>query len=61
MDDYYCLYRKEKTVPWVNDKNDRVDKIHQKKYCQYCGRRLRVFENKKFCGNLNCINRYEDV
>lgn len=30
-------------------------------FCQYCGRRLRVIDSKKFCNNPNCINRYEDV
>ena len=40
---------------------DELRREKDVKFCQYCGRRLRAIDSKKFCNNPNCINRYEDV
>lgn len=31
------------------------------KFCQFCGKPLYVSGEKRFCRNVNCENRYEDV
>ena len=30
-------------------------------YCQHCGQRLREIGQKRFCNNVNCVNRYVNV
>lgn len=30
-------------------------------YCQYCGHEMRVIDNKRFCNNVRCLNRYVDI
>lgn len=30
-------------------------------YCQYCGAKLRVIGQERFCDNVNCRNRYVNV
>lgn len=30
-------------------------------FCQYCGKRLRVIGSERFCNNVNCRNRFENV
>lgn len=30
-------------------------------HCQYCGQLLKVIGNKRFCNNVSCFNRYQDV
>ena len=31
------------------------------RFCQYCGQPLREIGGKRFCNNVNCINRFVDV
>lgn len=30
-------------------------------YCQFCGRPLREIGRKRYCNNVNCVNRFVDV
>lgn len=30
-------------------------------FCQFCGKRLMEIGSVRFCNNVNCENRYEDV
>lgn len=30
-------------------------------FCQYCGQRLRVIGTERFCNNVRCPNRYQNV
>lgn len=40
---------------------DEAQKQQQGDYCQYCGQRLRVIGRERFCNNVNCRNRFENV
>lgn len=33
----------------------------QAAFCPYCGQRLRIIGNQRFCNNVQCGNRYESV
>ncbi len=43
-------------------KGDFVGASKEKpRYCAYCGQPLREIGNKRFCNNVQCRNRYNDV
>ena len=39
------------------------EKLHPRlpMYCAYCGRPLKVIGSQRFCNNVACLNRYQDV
>ena len=30
-------------------------------YCQYCGKPLKIIGSERFCNNVKCFHRYENV
>lgn len=51
------LYR----LRYCGTKMDEPAKKQPGDFCQYCGHRLRVIGSERFCNNVNCTNRFENV